>query len=200
MSQFFDKIPVDEGMRILDVGGFPATWTPFPPTKAELDIVNIDDMECDEATRLEYKIRMFKVDGCAMPFKDREYDVVFSNSVVEHLGTWEKQQAFASEVRRVGRNLWIQTPAAECFFEPHYLTPFIHWLRPSLRIRVARYLTLWGWIERPSRDQIEDRVKEIRLLSFEEMNELFPDCEIVKERFLGLLIKSYIAVRTSGDE
>lgn len=38
------------------------------------------------------------------------FDLVYSNSVIEHLGTWEKQQAFAAEARRVGRGYWIPTP------------------------------------------------------------------------------------------
>ncbi len=52
--------------------------------------------------------------------------VVFSNSVIEHVGTWEDQQAFAAEVRRVGRRLWV--PAYECPIEPHYLAPLVHYL------------------------------------------------------------------------
>jgi hypothetical protein len=54
---------------------------------------------------------------------DQEYDIAFSNSVIEHVGDWERQAAFASEIRRVGKNLWIQTPAKECPIEPHYLAP-----------------------------------------------------------------------------
>lgn len=49
-------------------------------------------------------------DGTRLAFEDQSFDLVYSNSVIEHLGTWEKQQAFAAEARRVGRGYWIPTP------------------------------------------------------------------------------------------
>jgi len=40
-------------------------------------------------------------------------------------------------------------------------------------------------------------ILEIRLLTYSEMKQLFPDCTILKERFLGFT-KSYVAVRGSS--
>ncbi len=54
--------------------------------------------------------------------------------------------------------------------------------------------TVWGWLSRPSDTQIEDVLAEIRLLTLAEMERLFPDCEIKKEKFLGMT-KSFIVVR-----
>ena len=64
-------------------------------------------------------------DGCALKFPDKSYDIAFSNSVIEHVGSWERQQAFAKDIRRVGKAIWVQTPARECLIEPHYLAPFL---------------------------------------------------------------------------
>lgn len=133
-------------------------------------------------------------DGCALPFADGEFDVVFSNSVIEHVGSWERQQAFAREARRVGRRLWVQTPAREFFIEPHLLAPFVHWLPRRTQRGLIRWATGWGWLTRPTPAQVDEFLAEVRLLTRREMTELFPDCEILTERFLGLP-KSYIAVR-----
>jgi hypothetical protein len=132
-------------------------------------------------------------------FNDGEFDIVFSNSVIEHLCTWEAQQRFAQEVRRVGRHYWVQTPAREFFIEPHFLTPCIHWLPRVVQLKLARRCTVWGIIERPTQARAEQYVSELRLLKFEEVSELFPGSIILRERFLGFS-KSYIAVTPPNGE
>lgn len=133
--------------------------------------------------------------GCELEYADESYDIVFSNSVIEHLGTWENQIRFANEARRVGGKLWIQTPAREFFIEPHFIAPFIHWMPKSARKRLLRYFTVWGWLSKPTPEQVDSAIAEIRLLSYEEMLQLFPDCEIYRERFLFFFTKSYSAHR-----
>ncbi len=59
---------------------------------------------------------------------------------------------------------------------------------------MLRNWTVWGWLVRPSNEQVEDALDEIRLLSHHEMLVLFSECAIERERFFGLT-KSYIAVR-----
>jgi len=115
-------------------------------------------------------------------------------STIEHVHSLDRQRAFASEVRRVGRGLWLQTPARSFPFEPHWLGLFIHWLPRRWQRRLARNFTLWGLVNRPDQQQVDALVDEYRLLDYREMRELFPDCEIRRERFLGLT-KSYVAVR-----
>jgi hypothetical protein len=126
---------------------------------------------------------------------DKSYDIGFSNSVIEHVGSWEQQRQFASEIRRVAKSLWVQTPAYECPIEPHYMTPLIHYFPRSFQRKILRWGTLWGWIERPTQDQVEFMVETTRLLRKPEMRQLFPDCEIVTERMLWIIPKSYIAIR-----
>jgi hypothetical protein len=95
----------------------------------------------------------------------------------------------------VGRKLWVQTPARGFFIEPHLLAPFIHWLPIRWQRRLIRNFTPWGWFNRPTAVQVEDLLAEVRLLTRAEMEVLFPDCEILEEKFLGLT-KSYVAVRS----
>jgi Methyltransferase domain len=135
--------------------------------------------------------------GCALSFPDQSYDIGFSNSVIEHVGSWENQQAFASEIRRVGKALWVQTPAKECPIEPHYIAPFVHWLPKGVQRRILRYFSPWGWIAKPTQEQIDEMVNTTRLITYSEMKGLFPDCEILVEKYLWIIPKSYIAVRKS---
>ena len=120
---------------------------------------------------------------------------MFSNSVIEHVGTFSREKQFAGELRRVGQRLWVQTPAYEFFIEPHFLCPFFHWLPVPWRIYMARWATLWGWLEKPRAQKSREMVEEIRLLKKKEFQELFPHCEVITEKMLGILPKSYIAVR-----
>lgn len=180
---------------LLDVGGYPGFWTSRPQFVERIDSLNIHEVSWRNDYAPNHNIRILLGDGCSLAIPDESYDIGFSNSVIEHVGSWDRQQQFASEIRRVARSLWVETPAYECPIEPHYLTPFIHYLPHSFQKKILRWCTLWGWIERPSQEQIESVVETTRLLRRSEMQQLFPDCEIVTEYILWTIPKSYIAFR-----
>jgi len=101
---------------------------------------------------------------------------------------------FAQETRRVGRQIWVQTPAKSFFVEPHLITPFIHYLPKKIQEKLLRNFSILGLITRPSQEKVKVFLEEVRLLIYDEMAQLFPDCEIYIERFLDFA-KAYIAVR-----
>jgi len=179
--------------RLLDVGGNPTSWMIHPVLLGAIDTVNI--YQADWQLNPEYHIRTFVGDGCALVFPDKSYDIAFSNSVIEHVGSWERQQAFAKEIRRIGNAIWVQTPAFECPIEPHYLAPFVHWLPKSVQPKIVRWLTPYGLLQKPSVKKVDEMIETTRLLTKREVRELFPDCEIHTERLLGFIPKSYIAFR-----
>ncbi len=178
---------------LLDVGGYPWCW-PEEVCPAQITMVNL---EYPHVLPSAPGRRMVRGDGCALAFPDASFDIGFSNSVIEHVGTWENQQKFAAGIRRVGRRIWVQTPAHSFPIEPHLLAPFIHWLPKSAQRPLLRWFTGWGWITKPTPAQVDAFLAEVRLLTFREMQVLFPDCRIERERFLWLFTKSYIAVRDS---
>lgn len=190
-----DPKPTD---KILDVGGTPASWIKSELTGLKVTLLNQWQFpDLPNNNKREIIFTSEKGDGCNLPYNKNEFDISYSNSVIEHVGTWENQKAFAESIRKAGRKLWVQTPAKEFVIEPHYLSPFTHWLPARIQKRMNRWITLWGWLHRPSPQKVSDMVDELRLLSFREMKILFPDCEIRREKFLGILTKSYIAVRLS---
>ena len=133
-----------------------------------------------------------------MPFADQSFDIVFSNSVIEHVGAAQDQQRFASEAARVGKCYWVQTPNRWFPVELHLLTPFLHYLPRSWQSRVARRFTVWEHIARPRPDQrefyIEHYLRDIRLLDARTLQQLFPGAQLIRERFCGFT-KSLIAMR-----
>jgi len=181
-------------LSVVDVGGSAFNWS-LLPARPRLVLVNLRPPAGADAALAG---AAFVVgDGTRLGFADGAFDVAFSNSVIEHLGTPERQGAFARELRRVGRGLWVQTPAKSFPFEPHVLAPCVHWLPRGVQRRLLRRFTPWGWLARPSPVQVERYLAQTRLLTGREMRGLFPDCEIRRERFCGLT-KSWVAVRRSG--
>ena len=197
-EQFVRLLQPSPRDSLIDIGGETGFWTNHPPVVGSIDLVNPKFMEIDPAYHPEHRVRALVGDGRHLEVGDQSYDIAFSNSVIEHVGTWEDQQKFAAESRRVGKKLWCQTPARECPIEPHYMAPFIHWLPRSLQRRLMRWFTPWGWLSKPPRADIDFMVDTTRLLTFREMKQLFPDCQILVERILLIFPKSYIAVRADA--
>ena len=132
-------------------------------------------------------------DGCRMPYPDGAFDIVYSNSVIEHVGDIGRQRAFAREAARVGKRYYVQTPAKVFPLEPHLLTPFIHWLPRRIQRRLLPFTTYALLHDR--RPEALAWYDDIRLLTRQEMASLFPDAVIRTERALGIP-KSFIAERT----
>jgi len=191
MMQFRRIFSVTEETKILDVGGTPYNWQ-LVNCPAKVTLLNLHELP--QLPELSANITYTQGDGRDLQFSDKEFDIVFSNSVIEHLYTFKDQQKFADEMRRVGKELWIQSPAFSFFFEPHFLAPFFHYLPKSMQVKLAAHFTIWGWITHPTQEYIKNKVNETNLLTLSKFNKLFPDCFIEKEKFLGMT-KSYIAIR-----
>jgi SAM-dependent methyltransferase len=67
-------------------------------------------------------------DACALPFADGEFDIVFSNAVIEHVGDRSRQRLLVSEALRVGRRVFLTTPNRRFPIEVHTRFPLVHWL------------------------------------------------------------------------
>ncbi|MEM1343259.1 MAG: methyltransferase domain-containing protein [Pseudomonadota bacterium] len=178
-------------VRILDVGGRPDYWE-----NVGLDGIGeivLQNLEAGELSR-EASAGPFRTEiGDARALDgvgDGAYDLVHSNSVIEHVGLWPDMAAMAAEVRRAGVEGWVQTPAWEFPVEPHFRLPFLHWFAQPARRSLLRLSPHYG---RQSPAERRNHVDRINLLSHAEMQALFPSSEIWIER-VALLPKSYVAI------
>jgi hypothetical protein len=124
-------------------------------------------------------------------FPDAAFDVAFSNSVIEHLGTRSRQAVMAREIRRVARAYWVQTPNYWFPLEPHFLFPAWQWMPVAVRAELLHRLPVGGGRPCPDRGLARQRVESIRLLSRRDLAALFPGATIRAEKFGGV-VKSWI--------
>jgi hypothetical protein len=196
MRLFERTFRISSGTRVLDVGGSGLIWQ-FAAVRPQLTIINLP-------TALEASaegVTLVAGDARRLPFADGSFDIVFSNSVIEHVGTRAEQQKFAAEAARVGRSYWVQTPNRHFPIELHLMLPLVHYLPKKWQRAMIERFTVWELAARPSEAQrrfyIDHFLNELNLLSARELEALFPDGEIVGERFLGWR-KSLIAVRRAS--
>jgi hypothetical protein len=181
-------------VRILDIGGTNSFWEQRGWTGRRDVHVVLVNLEAELPVHPNIESRAGDATDLS-EFPDRSFDVVFSNSVIEHLESLERQAKMAKEVRRLAPVYWVQTPNFWFPVEPHFLTPAWHWL--PVRVRVALLQRRrWGWRGPcPDADRARELVREVRLMRGSELRSLFPDATLRNER-VGPLVKSFVAVRS----
>ena len=188
------KAELDRPVRILDIGGTVSFWEKRGwAGRDDVEIVLVN-LETEETGYENLQSRTGDATNLG-ELPDGSFDIVFSNSVIEHLQTYDRQAAMALEVRRLAPVYWVQTPNFWFPVEPHFLTPAWHWLPVKARVALLRRRR-WGW-RGPCPDPVEatELVREIRLMRRTEVTRLFPDASLEPEK-IGPLVKSFVAVRS----
>lgn len=171
-------------ISILDVGGKINFWENRGLAGNNDYIITIVNIEKEKSLYSNIKTKMGDATDLS-PFKDKSFDVVHSNSVIEHLYYFENQKKMASEIIRVGQKHIVQTPNKYFFLEPHYLLPFFQFIPDKLKYLIltkTKLSRLKKWDKKFASQYIE----EIRLLSLKEIKVFFPSSKIYFEKFLGM--------------
>jgi methyltransferase family protein len=179
-------------MRILDVGGTNAFWE--NRGWADRDDVEIVTLNLTAEEKRHKNITPTAGDATNLSqYAEYSFDVAFSNSVIQHLFTFENQRRMASEIRRVGKAYWVQTPNFWFPMEPHFHIPGWQWMPLELRVAMLRRWRC-GW-RGPCPDPLRahELVSEVRLMTRKELKSVFPGAHLLAERFGGL-VKSWIVV------
>jgi hypothetical protein len=181
-------------VRILDIGGTNSFWEHRGWSERHDVHVILVNLEAEERVHPNIDSRAGDATDLS-EFPDGSFDVVFSNSVIEHLESYDRQAAMADEVRRLAPIYWVQTPNFWFPVEPHFLTPAWHWLPVAARVALLKRRR-WGWRGPcPDGDAARAAVREIRLMRRGELRQLFPDAALRPEK-IGPLVKSFVAVRS----
>ncbi|MBI3899619.1 MAG: methyltransferase domain-containing protein [Gammaproteobacteria bacterium] len=208
-SVFREAFTLSSTTRILDIGSEDgsAVAAMLAGTGAQPNNVYIADSDLG---RLEEGHRRFGFvpvempESGRLPFEDRFFDIVYCSSVIEHVTVpksevWamhdgqefqkrahRRQRQFANEIRRLGKQYYVQTPDKWFPVESHTWLPFVGYLPRSMQLKVLALSNRY-WIKRTT--------PAWNLLGTSDMRELFPDAEIRRERFMGLS-KSIMAIKS----
>jgi len=190
--------PNDGPLRILDIGGTQQYWLNMgmvltPQTEIVLLNLYINEVSVPGFSSIVG-------DACNLSgINDQSFDIVFSNSVIEHLYTKEQQEKMANEVARVGKSYFIQTPNKYFPIEPHWLFPLFQFLPFTVQVFLTQHFTLGNIKKTKSKEAAINLVKEVKLLSIKEFASFFKDAKIYKEKILGVT-KSFTAYKIANQK
>jgi SAM-dependent methyltransferase len=180
-------------MSILDIGGCPQYWELMAAGMALVQRLHVTLLNMEPYTVSCNNYTALVGDARSMPqFADQQFDIVFSNSTIEHVGNFADQLRMANEIKRIGRKYCVQTPNRYFPIEPHFVFPLFQFLPIGLQVILLRHFDM-GWYPRTrDRREAERHVSSIRLLCRKEVEQLFPEASIFEERYYGL-VKSFVA-------
>jgi hypothetical protein len=190
-EEFKRRFPDLADMRVLDLGGTAVSWRVLGLRPDSVTLVNLDRPE----EPAEPWMTAVQADACAGGFG--KYDLVFSNSLIEHLGGHARRQQFAEVVRESAPSWWIQAPYRYFPIEPHWFFPCFQFLPFRVRRVVCQH---WNTLHQPAlKDPAEaaELVASVELPSATEMRMYFPDTEIWFERIAGLP-KSLVSIKVDA--
>lgn len=189
-AEFLRRFPDLSRMRVIDLGGTVDWWMSFPVRPTSLTVVNLDVQE----SRVPY-IQVHTGDACSAAIRELgTFDLVFSNSLLEHVGGPSRRLSLSQNIHNLAKQWWIQTPYRYFPIEPHWVFPGQQWLPLAARARISRHWHL-GHMRSDSHRQAVSDCLHTELLSLTEMRFLFGGSEIWKEKVLGLT-KSLVAIRS----
>ena len=189
------QVLADKGMcSILDLGGTPRYWEEFG-SHLDWDRVKVCTLNVSPLETAHPGIAAIVGDARDVSgFQDLSFDVVHSNSVIEHVGRWDDMASMAKEVRRLAPRYFVQTPYFWFPIEPHARYPVLHWMPESWRYRILMKRTCGFWKQRSDVGSATKAIQSALLLDKRQLQFLFPDAQVISERFFGLT-KSLIAIR-----
>lgn len=182
-----------EHIKILDIGGEIGFWkhVGWENKNCTIYLLNLETVP-----QLEPTPGFVQITGNALslPFNKGDFDLIFSNSVIEHVGSYENQILFAKETMRVCDKYIIQTPSLWFPLEPHSLLPFFQFIPHSIRAILIMYFNINYF---PKQNNYKDALVTSRstlMFTKKRFTSIFPDASMQVERLFGIP-KSYTAIK-----
>jgi SAM-dependent methyltransferase len=208
---FRQLFTINANTKVLDLGSETGQYIEkvLKGTGIEPKNVYIADLNRDAVTEGSQRFGFTPVvihESGALPFPDGFFDVVHCSSVIEHVtvrksDVWKVRSGkefrksssaakrdFAQEVKRLGKQYYVQTPNRWFPLESHSWLPFLGWLPRRLLIPVLRTTNAF-WVKKTAPDW--------NLLGAKALAQLFDDGVILKERSFGM-VKSVTACKNGS--
>lgn len=197
VSDLIDRIASEKAsVRVVDLGGRESYWRIFPDDylasrRVTVTIVNPEP----QAPPSSRGFALHQGDACALAeFDTNSFDLVHSNSTIEHVGLWDRVERFAATARRLAPRYYVQTPYFWFPVEPHAIAPFYHWLPTGWRAKLNLAMPLGNYPKAGNMGEAMRAVQDAMMLDRSQMKYLFPDATIRFEWF-GPFPKSVMAIR-----
>lgn len=178
-------------MKVLDLGGTMSWWQRAPVLPQHVTVVNLEVDDDAQAPWLTTVVG----DACRADslLAGQSFDLVFSNSLIEHVGGHSARATLAHVIRSLAPRYLVQTPYRYFPVEPHWVFPAMQFFPVKVRQYIAPRWPLGhtqGW----DPQQALNQVMSTELIGATEMRTYFPDGQLHWERFLGFP-KSMIVIR-----
>lgn len=189
-----EKLIQKDHFKILDIGGDIQYWKNigWQHPACKIHLLNLYESKVPENETQQFSSSVGN--GLSLEYKKGDVDLIFSNSVIEHVGSYANQQIFANEVRRVSDKYIVQTPSIWFPLEPHSLIPLFQFLPHPIRALLVMTFNI-NYFPKAKTYQAAIKVSHSTLMfTHKRFKQLFPEAEIQVERFLGIP-KSYTAIK-----
>ena len=177
---------------IVDIGGTESFWDTvginfLKKMNVKITLVNL------KKTQIKNK-NIFKSiigDGCKLRFKDKKFDISFSNSVIEHVGDCKMMKKFASEMKRTAKVFYCQTPNFWFPIEPHFLFPFFHFFPDLLKMMIVKNFSIGHYKKAKNDLEALKIIGDAKLITKKKLITFFDKGKVYEEKFC-MMTKSLI--------
>ena len=193
---FREQLKTNTPITVLDVGG---TWNFWETmnfkyfTQCTITLLNLNEYKIPEKFK---NIKSVIGDATDLSkYSEKQFDLVFSNSVIEHVGKEQAQKKMADELLRVGKHLYVQTPNKNFPIEPHFIFPLFQFLPLKLKIFLLTHFAL-GWYANKvsSKDEAKKIAESVDLLDLKRLRKFFPNAKIQKEKIFPFTKSFYFFI------
>lgn len=176
-------------VKIIDIGGTKTYWKIIPHEFLKENNVHITLVNLPDSVDKSESDEMFTYqdgDGCNLEnYETNSFHLSHSNSVIEHVGSWKNKKLFAKESQRVAKKHYLQTPNFWFPIEPHFMSPFFHWLPDGVRVAILMRFNL-GWYKKAkTKEEAQSYIDYASLLTAKELKELFPNSHLMYENLFA---------------
>lgn len=183
-------------LRILDVGGEAAFWQTLTlPSAAQVHVTLLNRF-VPEATAPGFTAVLGDARDLSR-WNRGDVDLVVSNSVIGHVGSYSDQAKMAAEIRRLGAPYLVQTPNRWFPVDWRTVVPGFHFLPVPLRARLLHWLPIAPFGRLRTYESALAWCREVRELDRREFAAIFPEAEILREK-VGGFTKSFTALYAPG--